>query len=111
MKIYLAGPMTGIRRQNHDAFDAAAAALRARGHDVANPAEFDRSRGLDPELGDLTTAHLRLAMEHDTKAICQADAIALLPGWERSRGVAVELSLARCLGLTILDAHTGDPNE
>ena len=42
MRIYLAGPMRNYPRNNFPAFDAAAAKLRADGHEVFNPAEHDR---------------------------------------------------------------------
>ena len=39
----------------------------------------------------------------DTKWICEnADAIALLPGWEKSSGANAELALGKALGLTYM---------
>lgn len=38
-RLYLAGPMTGLPDFNYPAFHAAAAAWRAAGWTVANPAE------------------------------------------------------------------------
>ena len=38
MKLYLAGPMTGIKDLNFPAFHAEASRLRALGHIVVNPA-------------------------------------------------------------------------
>jgi hypothetical protein len=110
MRIYLAGPMTGIENFNHPAFDAAASFLRALGHDVKSPAEFDREDGLDAS-GNVSNAFLRNALRRDCEAICGADAIALLPGWERSRGVAIELALAKYLGLKIVSATSGREME
>ena len=37
MKLYLAGPMTGMPDDNFPAFLAMAVQLRAAGHDVTNP--------------------------------------------------------------------------
>lgn len=108
MTIYLAGPMTGIPKFNHPAFDAAAAKLRAMGHTVFNPADNDRSLGIVPGEPESSSGFVRRAMmANDLEAICRSEAIALLPGWESSAGVAVELALAKYLGLKVLDAETG----
>lgn len=113
MKIYLAGPMRGIPNFNFPAFHAAAAALRSQGHEVFNPAERDVERdgtdwGKAVPTGDLATAQakgfsLRAALGDDLAYICsEADAIALLPNWERSKGANVEKATAEALGLEIL---------
>lgn len=41
MRWYVSGPMTGLPLLNFPAFHAAAAKLRAQGHEVINPAEMD----------------------------------------------------------------------
>lgn len=113
MKIYLAGPMRGIPNFNFPAFDAAAAKLRSMGHEVFSPADHDRLH-CGPEIGNNPTGDaalaeaqfgftIRKAMAADTKWICeQADAIAVLPGWEQSKGARAEFALAECLDLTII---------
>jgi hypothetical protein len=103
--------MTGIPLFNHPAFDTAAERLRAIGHTVFSPAEFDRAAGLGGDVKEVSNTFLRNAMRQDTDAICDSDAIALLPGWEKSRGVAVELSLAKYLGLKVICATSGEPLE
>jgi len=39
MRIYIAGPMTGLPEFNYPAFNAAAEYLRSLGHHVENPAD------------------------------------------------------------------------
>lgn len=111
MKVYLAGPMRGIPQFNFPAFFAAAERLRAAGHTVFNPAERDNERhGVDVSAGNhagdesvAAAQHgfsLREALADDLNFICrEAEAIALLPGWERSKGVAAERATAAALGL------------
>lgn len=105
MKIYLAGPMTGLPNYNFPAFDAAAAQLRALGHEVFSPAENDRDNGYDPtgSNGHDAAEHgfdLRAALKDDLSWICDhAQAVALLPGWVRSKGANAEVALAVALGI------------
>lgn len=112
MRVYLAGAMQGIPDFNFPAFHAAAAKLRSDGHYVFSPAENDEDRhGTDigkSKTGDIKEANekgfsLRQALYEDTRFICQeAEAIALLPGWEYSKGAAAEWHLARALGLQFI---------
>lgn len=108
-RAYLAGPMRGIERYNFPAFDAAAERLGDAGWDVVNPAGLDRAIGVTETTDPLPDGFLRGAMERDLSAITKCDAIALLPGWHKSRGVVVELALANLLGLEIIDAETLKP--
>ena len=114
MKIYVAGPMRGIPEFNFPAFNAATAQLRAAGHEVFNPAEKDNERhGTDISKGNLTGCEEVAAKEHgfnlrealglDLAWICaEADAVAMLPGWEKSKGATAEHATAVALGLTVL---------
>lgn len=107
MKIYIAGPMRGIPLGNFPAFDEASARWQEAGHTVASPASIDRAFGCDGQSQLLTDpTFIRRAITIDTVVILHSDAIALLPGWETSRGSAVELSLAQFLDLPIYDAIT-----
>lgn len=102
VKIYLAGPMTGIKDFNFPAFDKAAKELEDAGYIVFNPAANDRRRYGDDFLQHPERFDRRATMFDDTSWICNnANIIALLPGWERSKGVAVEKALAEYLGLEI----------
>ncbi len=102
---YCAGPMRGIPRFNFPAFDTASARLRAAGHTVISPADMDRDAGIDPTSD--VVPNLRDCMRRDVLAILDyCDTIALLPGWEKSKGCAVEVALGLFLGLKFIDAIT-----
>lgn len=114
MKVYLAGPMRGIPEFNFPAFYAAADKLRADGHEVFSPAERDNERhGTDISKGNATGDEAVAAAEHgfnlrealgiDLAWICaEADAIAVLPGWEKSKGATAEHAAAVALGLHVI---------
>lgn len=91
MKVYIAGPMTGLPELNFPAFHRVAARLRAQGHEVANPAEINA----DPTMGWNT------CMRRDIPELVTCDAIVLLPGWERSKGATLEHHIARALDMGV----------
>lgn len=114
-KVYIAGPMSGIPEFNFPAFYAAADKMRADGHIVFNPAERDMERhnGIDISKGNETGCQETAAKEHgfslrdaladDTWWICkEATAIAMLPGWENSKGARAEHALSVALGHEII---------
>lgn len=94
--IYLAGPMSGIAEFNHPAFHAAAARLRADGHQVVNPAE------INPD----TSKTWEECMRRDLQALADCSSLALLPGWENSKGARLEYDVAQALGMTITFLET-----
>lgn len=91
LKIYVAGPMSGLPDLNFAAFHAAAAWLRGMGHTVINPAELNT----DP------AAEWHACMRVDIAALVTCDTIYLLPGWEDSRGAKLEHHIAERLGMSI----------
>lgn len=88
-RIYIAGPMTGLPDFNYPAFNAEAARLRALGYHVENPAENPGQQSW--------AAYMRVAI----RQMLTCDTIALLPGWEQSKGARLELSIARRVGLKL----------
>lgn len=106
--VYIAGPMRGLPKHNFPAFDEAAVRLSAAGYTVFNPADYDREIGLTEETKDedVTDDILRKCLRSDVAAITVATHIALLPGWEGSKGARPEIILAFTLGLTFIDAVT-----
>jgi hypothetical protein len=111
VNIYLAGPMRGRDDFNFPAFHAAAAKLRAQGHEVLNPAETDHNSGFDPAGMKGTNAELehaafdlRAALAFDLTWICtNAETVAVLPNWQRSLGARAEVAAAHAIGIPVFE--------
>jgi hypothetical protein len=91
-RVYVAGPMTGLKDRNYPAFAAETARLRALGYEVISPAELNV--GVEHEGWEA-------CMRRDIAAMLTCDIVQLLPGWLKSRGATVEVNLARELGIVI----------
>ncbi|MEG9248036.1 DUF4406 domain-containing protein [Arthrobacter sp. Soc17.1.1.1] len=89
MAVYIAGPMTGLPDFNYPAFHAAEKQLQDAGYRTLNPAR-------NPEQSSWQ-GYMRAGLGQ----LLEADAIALLPGWERSPGANIEKQLAFDLGLGV----------
>lgn len=90
MRVYIAGPVTGIPERNGAAFDAAMRALVDAGYRVTNPLRL-----VPPDM-DSHSVMKRLIPE-----LCACDGVCLLDGWESSKGACVEVTVARACGLEI----------
>lgn len=92
MILYLSGPMTGLPMNNYPLFRAAAAALRAEGHTVYDPSEWEEKYS---PLGEFI---LNLAFRDYCDFITmRADAVVVLPGWQASPGASAEAALAKAV--------------
>ena len=91
MKLYIAGPMTGIPDKNMPLFWRAEKILQNRGYEVRNPARHEATPGMKWSW----------YMRHAIRDVCDVDGIALLEGWESSRGAQLEVKVAEALGLQI----------
>ena len=99
-KVYIAGPMTGKHDFNYPAFDRLSLEWEHRGWAVINPANsFNRNQNLTH--GEYIRAAIHL--------ILQADALALMVGWEDSRGAKLEAAIAQTLGLPVYQAEDCRP--
>ena len=95
MKVYLAGPMSGYPEFNYPMFFAMAAKLRAQGFEVVNPAEL--CADLD---GDWSAC-----MARTLPAVRGCDAIAMLYGWQNSKGARLEQEAAAARGIPTYSAY------
>lgn len=112
IRIYVAGPMTGLPNYNWPAFEAAARVLRHKGYEVVTPTEIDEEYGVVDvqrnELGDITSVTTTTAFDYemilarDLEAVDTVDAIFLLPDWHRSTGAKRELHRALANGATVI---------
>lgn len=113
-KVYIAGPMQGKPQYNYPAFDRARDYFLSLGWEVISPADMNRKDGFDPTQQDLIMGEdylfphevpfcvkhpiryakedfIRLALIRDKEIIVTCDYICLLPDWQESDGVKIEL--------------------
>ena len=114
MRIYLAGPMTGHEHYNALAFEHAAAQWRDVGYEVVTPFDCNNvvwqkryGRDFNPreDRCDYGDELLSLMFLEDLKALADAEAVAVLPGWEQSKGARAEVLVALNMGKRIFDAE------
>lgn len=96
MKVYIAGPMTGLPHFNRPAFQQAAINLSFEKHVPLNPAN------LPDGLTEADYMAIGLTM------LQRAEAIYLLTGWQFSAGARAEHALALKLGLEVIEQRRGD---
>lgn len=105
--------MTGIQNFNAEEFLKTAKHLENEGFEVFNPAQHDLDAGFNPfgcsgheskdELAELGFS-LRGALAADLEWIARnAEYVAVMDGWESSKGVAAELALADALGIPVVE--------
>jgi hypothetical protein len=94
VRVYISGPITGKPDGNREAFNAAALDLRQRGHVPINPQDLPT-----PILG---VNDYKGWMRQDIRALCDCDAILMLPGWSISEGAKLERKVAKAIGLIFL---------
>jgi hypothetical protein len=119
VKIYLAGPMSGIPQFNFPAFYAAAAELRKQGWEVVSPAEMDDEedsgaalKSTDGDVNDRTIVKKTWGdfLARDVKLLADGgiQGIIFLPGWEKSKGARLEAYVGLSLGFVY---YLYDPQE
>lgn len=96
VKVYGAGPMTGLPEFNRPAFFAAEAHLKSLGAQVMNPAIL-------PD-GWCHEAYMRIAIP----MLMECEAVAFLPGWQQSSGARREFTRAQAFGLDLYQLSVGD---
>lgn len=88
-RLYVSGPMTGIEEFNYPVFRQVTAQLRAAGHTVIDPSETDGG----------TERTWEEYLREDIVDVMSVEGLALLPGWQRSRGARLEVFVAGEVGI------------
>lgn len=106
-RVFLSGPMTGLPDWNRTAFQAAEnAAYEAGAELVFNPcfyAPIRRADALPHESYMALTLHALTRLDDAERFRMRYDAIAMLPGWERSEGAKVERAVAEACGIEVVE--------
>jgi hypothetical protein len=90
---YILGPMTGMPDMNRRRFMVAAKNLRNLGYSVISPPELDNADGVTEWVA---------AMRRDIRELCGVEVAFALPGWQLSRGAALEACLCRALEIPVV---------
>jgi predicted kinase len=91
VKLYIAGPMTGLPDYNLPAFAAATQQLQQAGYDAINPGHRGVIDGYTWQ--DYMRDGIRLLLD--------CDGIALLDNWSDSKGAALEVHIAHSLAMPV----------
>lgn len=87
MKVYISGPMTGIKDFNMPAFIKAANDIRIELDTPVLPVPFVEGKSYQEYLRD------------DLKILLDCDAIYMLDGWQESKGAKLEHMVALACGI------------
>lgn len=94
--LYIAGPMYGLPEKNYPMFQWVEGLLIDAGHSVISPLEADKFvLPSDPE--PTREWWQRITM----RLLLNTEAVALLDGWEDSKGAMLEVVVAEGLGMTV----------
>ena len=111
MLLYIAGPVTGIEKDNRPAFEEEARKLRAAGHRAEIPHEFVTA---GTWRGAMCQCIGRIAYRWATEP--EGDfGLIMLEGWEESRGAKMEKAVAEAMGVPVktvgewTEAADGEP--
>lgn len=107
-KVYISGQITGLDHDEyHTNFGRAEALLLDHELIPVNPLKVRACEVEDCGNGDTKPNGEYLHswscyLRYDIKAMLDCDTIAMLPGWQKSRGAAFELYVAESCGLNVI---------
>ena len=96
MRLYIIGPVTGHPNDNREAFEKAREDLEAAGYQVDIPHDYV-NEGEDWQQCMRRSITAMLALDHKSKPVY--DGVAMLPGWDKSKGATIERDIAVALSI------------
>lgn len=93
MRLYLSGGMTNYPEHNFPRFNEVTAILEGFGYTVDNPA----AKGI--QEGWIWEDYLK----YDLHQVLDADGIATLENWRKSKGARLEVRTAKAVGVPVFD--------
>jgi hypothetical protein len=100
-RVFLSGPQRGYPEENFFWFHMIESVLSDNGYDVVNPVHINKKyyRLSDKNLSEQEYEKMVLEQQLAEKT---CNVILLLPGWEKSAGVRLELKTALDMGMSIV---------
>jgi Domain of unknown function (DUF4406) len=112
MRLYVAGPMSGLEGNNYTAFRAAGDSLHAAGYKVLNPVDIDEAHAAFVETSGMACRVCQTGvhswawyMRQAVRLMLAADGVATLPEWQHSHGAITEIELAQTLEMPVYTHH------
>lgn len=98
-KVYISGPITNMPNGNKFEFEKYENKFRVLGLEPINPHKLHTEE-------EEKTFKWSDFMKADIKALIDCDLIAIMPGWEKSKGANIEVYVARNLEIPVINADT-----
>lgn len=111
-KVYLSGPITGKPNDNIEEFEKYKQKFKNLNYEVVNPHDLFTREFVDDLNRKLENKEITFEEYHDTfmrtdiKAMMDCDFVAVLNGYENSKGANIEVYIARNINMPIIDAVT-----
>lgn len=118
-KCYISGPISGMENLNIESFNNAEIELKKLGFNTVNPHNIVKgNKEVDLLVMQMTETKnpsviesnkreiWNICMKLDIKELLDCNCVAVLRGWQTSKGATVEILIAQKLGLKVFYAET-----
>lgn len=106
IRLYLAGPMSGLPDVNYPTFERASQLLHDLGYEVVSPHKghatpADLQQAAELGVAVIDTPEYKALLDRTTISMLSCSGVALLPGWQNSYGAQHEVSRAIGAGIPV----------